>query len=236
MLTIANNAIDLWLGKLNSINHQLQDYNLLLDKVEQAEAQNRGTALLRQQYIEVHATLRLILASYVNQPPEKIKIKKQSHGKPYLLEYPELVFNLSHSADTLIIAISKKGQMGIDIEFSKPRNNLARLVSKCFANEEALYWHNLPDQQKISMFYDFWTKKEAFVKATGRGIALGLEQCVLNINKPDSFSQLPPTYGSVTAWHIINLTLLMNQPSLYGALVIDRTITEINWHTLTEVL
>ena len=233
---ISHNTIDLWLGNLNSLNLEHQNHNLLLDSIEQAKAKNRGTPLLKQQYIQVHVALRLILATYVNQPPEKVKIKKQPYGKPYLTDYPELVFNLSHSGDTLIIALSTKGQMGVDIEFCKPRNNLAKLVSKCFAKEEALYWHNLPEQLKTSSFYDFWTKKEAFVKATGRGIALGLDRCVLDIKKPDSFSRLPPDYGVVTAWRVINLTSLMNQPQLFGALVIDRAISEINWHDVTEVL
>jgi 4'-phosphopantetheinyl transferase len=140
----------------------------ILSPEEQSFAQTIRNETLKKQHIIVRVGLRQILAAYLNRACDKITIVKTEYGKPYLIDYPDIQFNISHSSDTLLVAISRIGAVGVDIEQVKPhRRDFSGLVAKCFAQSEQNYWHSLPDNEKSSEFYRFWTRKEAFVKAVG---------------------------------------------------------------------
>ena len=123
-----------------------------------------------------------------------------------------------------MIAIGWNCQLGVDIEICKQRINLSGLVDKCFAEEEAAYWTNLPETKKYQEFYRFWTRKEAFVKATGHGIALGLNQCVINPENPTEFLRVPDNCGQASAWHVQDIDL---GEGIYSALVADKKFSVI---------
>jgi 4'-phosphopantetheinyl transferase len=164
------------------------------------------------------------LARILNEPPEKIGIKTAEHGKPYLADTPELAFNLSHSENALVIALGWNCRLGADIEFCNPRTSLAGLVDKCFAVEEIAYWRQLPEARKTLEFYRFWTRKEAFVKAIGRGIALGLNQCVINPENPGEFLRIPADCGLASTWHVQDVDL---GPGVCSAIAADKAIAGV---------
>ena len=216
--------VEIWHGKVTAEDAHYQAYWRVLDEAEQTQAGKFKNALLHKRYVEIHGRLRNILAQKLNEPPEKITIKKAEHGKPYLADYPELGFNLSHSADRLMIAVSWNCQLGADIEISKQRINLSGLVDKCFAEEEIAYWTQLPENKKNLEFYRFWTRKEAFVKATGHGIVLGLNQCVINPENPTEFLRVPDNCGQASAWHVMDIDL---EEGIYSALVTDKPFADV---------
>ena len=217
-------TVEIWHGKVTAEDRHYQAYWRVLDEVEQIQARKFKNALLHIRYVEVHGRLRNLLAKTLNQPPEKIRIKKAEHGKPYLADYPELAFNLSHSADRLMIAVGWNCQLGVDMEICKQRINLSGLVDRCFAEEEAAYWTKQPETQKIQTFYRFWTRKEAFVKATGHGIYLGLNHCVINPENPTEFLRVPDNCGKASDWHVLDIDLGQD---ICGALVADKEFTGI---------
>ncbi len=135
--------------------------------------------------------LREILADYVQIPAAELVFERGEFGKPTLRDFPEWHFNVSHSGEKMLLAISHDMPVGIDVEQIKPRRSLADLVKKCFAPSEQTYWFNLPENEKLTVFYDFWTRKESVVKGIGRGIALGLNRCEIDVNQPNHFLNLP---------------------------------------------
>jgi 4'-phosphopantetheinyl transferase len=203
----------------------------VLDEGEQAQARKYNNALLHKRYVESHGRLRNLLAKTLNQSPEKIRIRKAEHGKPYLADYPELAFNLSHTADSLMIAVGWNCRLGVDIEIGKQRINLSGLVDKCFAEEEADYWTQLPETQKNLEFYRIWTRKEAFVKATGHGISLGLNQCVINPENPAEFLRVPDNCGQASVWHVQDIDLA---EGVFSALVADKKFSLIRLMDFVE--
>ncbi|MGR9117453.1 MAG: 4'-phosphopantetheinyl transferase family protein [Gammaproteobacteria bacterium] len=202
-----NDSIDLWHGRLTGGETIDQRFWRLLDDSERRHAHNLKRQNMQARYVEVHGKMRRILATYLQTEPDRILIGKEAHGKPYLLERPGWVFNLSHSAERFVLAVSKNCQLGADIERYKGRVNLTGLVKKCFAHEERVYWEALPEPDKIREFYRFWTRKEAFVKATGRGIALGLEQCVINPLNPSEMLRMPENCDRESEWRIADIDL-----------------------------
>jgi 4'-phosphopantetheinyl transferase len=144
--------------------------------------------------------LRQVLACYISD--EDLIIERSEFGKPFLRDFQEWHFNVSHSGEKLLIAISNT-PVGIDVEQIKPRKSLASLVKKCFAPSEQNYWFDLPENEKLAVFYDFWTRKEAVVKGIGRGIALGLNRCEIDVNQPNNFLNLPVSEN----WHTQSLQI-----------------------------
>jgi 4'-phosphopantetheinyl transferase len=209
-------TIKLWKGNIAETESEYPYYWQILDQTEQHHANVFKNEQLRRRYVEIHARLRILLGNAVNAAPEQLRIHKAEYGKPYLADYPELAFNLSHTANTMLLAIAKNCELGVDIERCKPRTNLTALVDKCFAEEEKSYWQQLPKSQQTQAFYQFWVSKEAFVKATGRGIALGLKQCVINPKKLKEFLRIPDGYGQTSEWLIKDIDL---GESFCGALV-----------------
>jgi 4'-phosphopantetheinyl transferase len=224
-------TLEIWHGEVTAEDAHYQAYWRVLDEAEQTQARKFKNALLHKRHVEIHGRLRNLLAQTLNQSPEKIRITKAEHGKPYFADYPELAFNLSHSADKVMIAVGWNCQLGVDIELCKQRINLSGLVDKCFAEEEAVYWTNLPESQKNQAFYRFWTRKEAFVKATGHGIALGLNQCVINPENPTEFLRVPDNCGKASAWHVLDIDLGEGSCS---ALVTDKKFSVIKLRNFAE--
>jgi 4'-phosphopantetheinyl transferase len=167
-------AIKYWYGGIGFEEGDSAYQWYVLDKYEQQRADGMGNAQLRRRYVATHARLRCLLGGAVNVNPAQLRIHRTQYGKPYLADYPEVAFNLSHTGSTMAVAIAFDCELGIDIELCKPRANLVPLTKKCFGKEELDYWQGLPEIDRALAFYRFWTRKEAFIKATGRGIALGL--------------------------------------------------------------
>ncbi|WP_262965588.1 4'-phosphopantetheinyl transferase family protein [Methylobacter psychrophilus] len=225
------NEVEVWHGTVAAQDPNYLTYWRMLDNAEQNQVQKFKQVLLQQRYVVIHGRLRQLLGQLLNQAPEKISIKKAKYGKPYLADYPELAFNISHTADKVVIALGWNCHLGIDIEICKPRINVSGLVNKCFAKEEIAYWTLLPEAQKTQVFYRFWTRKEAFVKATGQGIISGLHNCVVNPEKPVGFLRVPDLCGKACAWHIVDIEL---GEGLCSALVTDKKISVIKQMAFTE--
>lgn len=206
LLDLEADTIHLWHGELRPEEGD-EAFWSILDGSELARAEKITDTLLKRRYVETHGRLRTLLAFYLNEAPEKIRLDTTQYGKPYLADKPEMAFNLSHSGNKMVVAVRGCCNLGVDIEICQPRNNFPALVNKCFAEEETDYWSSLPESQKTVAFYRFWTGKEAFVKAVGRGISLGLKQCVINPDNPETLLRIPAECGLVSRWHLQHIAL-----------------------------
>ncbi len=203
---MAESFIDVWHGDILSEGIDQQNYYELLNDDEKLKVASFTRPEIQKKFIKTRGVLRKVLAKYLDTKPQEIKIKIGEHGKPYV-ENETLFFNLSHTANRLVIAISNSSEIGIDLEQYKHRKNLQGLVKKCFSEEEKHFWESLSEQQQVMLFYQLWVRKEAFVKAIGRGIAVGLDQCSINPEQQTEFLSIPAEYGTANDWQIIDVQL-----------------------------
>lgn len=200
-------GIDVWYGVTLAGEEQLAYYGSLLSAAELNKADRYANALLRKRYIEARGQLRCLLAQYCNCAPEALQFAVEAHGKPYLPAYPEIAFNVSNSQDCLAIAVGYRRKIGIDIEVHRERLNLSALVRRCLAADEQRYWESLPEQQQLTAFFALWTQKEAFVKAVGRGLGLGVEHCVFATQGSNRLLSIPDGCGAADDWQVVSLDL-----------------------------
>ncbi len=203
---MAEYFVEIFSGDILSADSEREDYSQFLNAEDKQKAAGFLRPELAKKYIKTRGVLRKILAEYLNEKAEKLVIKTNEYGKPFVPEVG-LFFNLSHSGNQFVIAVSNVCELGVDLEQPRQRGNLASLVDKCFSSEEKTFWENLPVNEQAKMFYDFWVRKEAFVKAVGRGIALGLNQCVVNPDQQNTFLRIPEAYGNACEWRIINVSI-----------------------------
>jgi len=226
---LTTDTIDIWHGTIEAEDKHYQRYWCMLDEFEQAHAGKLKNPLLRHRYVGIHGRLRELLAQLLMLSPEKLTIKKTGFGKPFLADHPDLVFNLSHSGGAFLVAVASDCRLGVDLECFKNRVDFSGLVNHCFAEEEISHWNRLSEAQKKAEFYNFWTRKEAFVKAVGRGLALGLKQCVVNPENPAEFLRIPADCGPVSIWRVLDIDLGQD---VFGALAVDKDVSGVRLREL----
>lgn len=199
-------VVDIWHGSLAVSESELESLKKLLSVDEWQRVERFATVQLRSRNVVVRARVRQVLAGYLNKAPEAVQFVVGSYGKPGLVGDP-LYFNLSHSGDGLLLAVADIPVLGVDMEFISPRNGVDGLVERFFAAGEWRGWRRLPEIERLEGFYRLWTKKEAFVKAVGRGLALGLETFEVDAVRGGGLLQIPAEYGAVSEWKMFELAL-----------------------------
>ena len=120
-------------------------------------------------------TLRKLLSHYLDIPNDKLELSRGEHGKPLISSpHSDLQFNYSHSGDCAAIALCHGPSVGVDIEYCQRNNDLAAISQRFFAASEIAALGDLPRAQQRRRFFQYWTLKEAYIKARGEGIFLGL--------------------------------------------------------------
>ena len=166
-----------------SLSHTVYNDQLLclLSSEEKQRSMQFKFEIHQRRYVMFHAFLRHVLGAYTDIKPEMLEFEYGFNQKPSLKNQPELHFNLSHSEDEGIVAISSGAAIGVDIEKMKVRH-MSALAERFFSPHEVGYLQSLTATEQHSAFYHLWTHKEAFIKATGFGLSQDLKRFAVGLN------------------------------------------------------
>ena len=133
---------------------------------------------LREHFVLGRIFLKLILSKYINCEPSTFKFNSDKRGKLFLCpsNQPSLFFNVSHSHDRLVIAVSRIRELGVDIEFTEEKRAILKIAKRYFSQQEFQDLCNLPKSLQVRRFYELWTLKESVLKAYGVGLSGHLSQ------------------------------------------------------------
>jgi 4'-phosphopantetheinyl transferase len=127
----------------------------------------------RDHFIAARGILRILLGAYVHQPASTLNFTYGLDGKPALRVNegePSIHFNLSHSHGLAVYAISNHREVGIDVEAIRPGVAGEEIAGRFFSTSELAELHSLPREFRDEGFHLCWTRKEAYIKATGSGM------------------------------------------------------------------
>jgi 4'-phosphopantetheinyl transferase len=143
--------------------------------------------------------------------PNEIEFKLGEFGKPKLTN-SNLDFNLSHSKNKAIIAISKHLQLGIDIEYIDENIKAKEIAKNFFSNEEIKQLYALKDENLADGFFAIWSKKEAFIKAIGTGLTFPLESfdVSLAISEKKALTRLNNSFAEAKEWNLFSIETFKN--------------------------
>lgn len=166
--------VHVWRIALEVGSERLGRLEAHLSGAERDRASRFYFARHRRQFIVARGALRELLASYLNCEPMSLRFTSNRYGKPRLDGHSPLSFNVSHSGELALCALTAVGPVGVDLERERPMPNFERLAETFFAPEERSALDSQPARERAASFYTIWTRKEAVVKAHGRGLTIPL--------------------------------------------------------------
>jgi 4'-phosphopantetheinyl transferase len=132
----------------------------------------------KKRFVAARAFLRIILGRYLQINPLAIRFEYNKYGKPSISRElnREIKFNLSHSENTALVAVAKAREIGVDIERTKSSFVDEAMAFECLTTLEIERFQMLSGSEQAGFFFNCWTRKEAYIKACGRGLSLSPNQ------------------------------------------------------------
>ena len=176
--------VNIWSAHLDSFSSaEIEQLSSWLDNAELARAERFHFESDKRRYVISHGLIRHLLGAALDRPPQELAFQHGPHGKPALAgevsRTRPLHFNLSHSAEWAMFALSWEREIGVDLESaSRLQGNatdLSALAVRVLSTRELGIWEALPDiSKREAAFLRAWTRKEAYAKAKGQGIFANL--------------------------------------------------------------
>jgi 4'-phosphopantetheinyl transferase len=164
----------------------------------------------RRRFVASHLALRRILAGCLGIAPGEVRLQAAPLGKPHLdpaRHGTTLRFNLSHSGELALVAVGGEVEVGVDVELRRPRPDLDALVTRYFSPRERAVIVASPPAHRLDAFFDYWTLKEAYLKACGDGLARRLDafDVVLDHDAPPRLLEVRDRPGDEHRWTLAQL-------------------------------
>jgi 4'-phosphopantetheinyl transferase len=226
--------VHVWLLPCAQPREILRRLYAILDSDERRRADRYRFDRHRDRFIASRGAVRQLLAEYVGCSPEAIEFEFGERGKPRLAGYhaSAISFNMSISRDWALLGLNLEREIGIDIERIDSERADRDIVSHYFAPGEIVELETLQDRDWLQGFFNCWTRKEAFIKATGEGLYRALDSFEVSLAPGESVSLLRVENCAVSAgaWQMRDLAKV---PGYAGALVVEGSIGRV--HTFTWV-
>ncbi len=174
--------VHVWLGFLPNIHDfaLLNAYRLLLNAEESHRQARFVFSSDRHSYLVTHAMLRIVLSKYAPIQPQAWHFLSNEYGRPEIGNADpsarQFNFSISHSHGLVVVAVTRAPAMGVDVEEVRTRPAPVEVADRYFASQEILALRALPENRQSDRFYEYWTLKEAYLKARALGLSIPLDQ------------------------------------------------------------
>jgi 4'-phosphopantetheinyl transferase len=174
--------IHLWLAFYDEITEERlhSAYRELLNAAEKEQELRFHFPSDRRRYLITRALVRTVLSRYVSIHPREWIFSTNAYGRPDIVNAQArdacLVFNISHTHSLIVLGVTKRRALGVDVENFRAREASIDIADRYFAPQEVAVLAAAPPQQQQYRFFEYWTFKEAYIKARGMGLSLPLEK------------------------------------------------------------
>ena len=165
----------MWFASLGAPDSLVEQCRRILSPDEQDRADRFHFTRDRNRFVVGRAFLRELLGEYTGDAPSVLQFEYSPYGKPRLRENPDIAFNVSHSSDRAVYAVTRASQIGVDIEVLNSKPSDLDVAAQFFSAAEVRDYLSLPSDLRSRAFLSCWTRKEAFIKARGEGLSLPLQ-------------------------------------------------------------
>ena len=227
--TLSDQDVHIWCGWLDAPTWRVEQLERTLSGDECDRANRFRVEADRTRFIVARGVLRSILGHYLGIQASNVQFRYGAHGKPYLhqsLKQARLQFNVAHSHRLAVYAFARTREMGIDLEFARPMPHLPQTAACFMSAGELALWSELPEGQQQEAFYLCWTRKEAYIKATGMGVQQPLKQLDVSLlpGEPARLLNVEGYPGEIGRWSLHSFTPV---PGYVAALAVERS----DWHS-----
>jgi 4'-phosphopantetheinyl transferase len=218
--------VHVWRADLRVCRSHLPLMQQLLSADERARAERFRFEKDQQRFTLARGILRSILSRYLNCAAASLQFHYSEMGKPMLAQ--PLCFNLSHSAEIALYAVAWDRQVGIDVEEINPNRDWEGVAARFFSAQEQAELAQLNPEQKLQGFFNGWTRKEALLKAIGKGLTIPLYQFAVSLSPAEPARLLSVDWDTsqLHRWAIVELPVGTDYAAAVAAAV---TETEPKW-------
>ena len=204
-LALPQSEVQLWRADLEAVRSEEPRWQKLLSADELTRAARFHFPRDRQRFVAARALLRTILAGYLATDPLAVHLVYSKKEKPSL--GPEhagsdVLFNVSHSGGIALLAFSRGRSTGVDVEHVRGDFDLEAIARRFFSAQEQDQLFALAAEGRIEAFFRCWTRKEAYIKATGDGLSLPLSQFDVSLapGEADGLQATRPDASEAGGW------------------------------------
>jgi 4'-phosphopantetheinyl transferase len=208
---LAAGQIHLWYARPHTIDEaRLERYARLLTEEEAVRWRRFHFERHRREFLVTRALCRAALSQHAQLAPAAWRFRVEPDGKPELEPQPgmpALRFNLSNTDGMVVCAVGLAHDVGVDVENTGCGVTTLDVAERYFAPSEVAALATLTPAAQRRRFFEYWTLKEAYIKARGEGVRLGLDRFAFEIGDPIRISFVPGFDDDPSAWSFRLLTL-----------------------------
>jgi 4'-phosphopantetheinyl transferase len=223
-IDLAPDEVHIWIESLESSGPLLAEAQAILSRDENERADRFVQKIHQDRFRICHLIKRQILSRYVGISPRELRFTINEFGKPSLEsnKHPTLIeFNLSHSAERMLLGIVPKGRIGVDIEEIRPESAQMDVAERFFTGRENIELRSLAGSARAEGFFNCWTRKEAYLKGLGYGLSIDPKDCEVTLlpGEPPLVRALAPN-AQGESWTLHSLRI----GAYLCAIAIDRSL------------
>jgi len=200
---LSDDEIHVWCVELD-VAGEVGTLAACLNKEERERANGLLSGTHQRRFVVARGMLRQLLGLYLDQDPGAVAFARGAHGKPFLPE-GGLHFNVSHTHELALYAIARDREVGVDVEWMRPQVAHEQIAARFFSLEEQEALAQVPAEARQAAFYNIWTRKEAYVKARGDGIAAGLGTFAVSLGAEAALLRSDEGRDEVERWKLVAL-------------------------------
>lgn len=188
-LPLPEDEVHLWRVDLEAVGGDEFRWQQVLSSEELTRAGRFHLSRDRQRFVASRAWLRTILAGYLKMAPSSLSFSYSKKEKPALgppFASSNITFNVSHSGRIALLAFTRGREIGVDVEHLRSDSDLEGISRRFFSTNERNQLAALPTEERAAAFFRCWTRKEAYIKATGDGLSLPLDQFDVSLGPGES--------------------------------------------------
>ncbi len=232
MIDIDIGDVHIWTARFTGRIEDIVAFEGVLSESEKVVADSFCFERHRLRYIFSHAAMRSILSRYLDRPPEELQFSQNSFGKPFLMGAgtEALDFNMSHSGDVVAVGVTRRRLIGVDVEMLRTIEDFAEIARLNFTPSEYAFIKNSSAGNQQRAFFSLWARKEAVIKAIGKGLSIPLNTFDTSIAPGDERQRLsiPVDGPEIGLWRLADLSV---GAGYVGAVVVEQAITRLMYMT-----
>jgi 4'-phosphopantetheinyl transferase len=206
-LLLPEDEVHLWRADLDAIRADESHWQEVLSSDELTRASRFHFPIDRQRFVASRALLRTILAGYLATDPNCLSFAYSNKEKPSLGPAHAgsgVTFNVSHSAGIALFAFTRRREIGVDVEQVRCDFDVEAIAQRFFSAHERKQLEALPSEKRFEGFFRCWTRKEAYIKATGEGLSLPLHQFDVSVapENGDALLSTRPDNSEALLWSL----------------------------------
>ena len=222
-LSLATGEVHVWRLDLDQPESVLAEFRRTLEAEELERAGRFHFEKHRRHFVVGRGGLRYVLSRYLDVKPEELRFKYGAFGKPALVG-DELRFNMSHSHGVALFAVAADRELGVDVEHMRADFASEDIAQRFFSPVEVAAFNALPAEEQVAAFFRCWTRKEAYIKAIGRGLSEPLDAFDVTLAPGEAATLLRASRQDVSRWSLFDLDV---GEEYAGALLAEAPVSQI---------